>query len=339
MLIEMYDMQFDLTDEADCMFIHDRIIYEKYKQIKKITGTDLYTKIYKRDVIDTYLKKIETGSWSYASDIVYTYDDKVFENVSDDFTMCWKRTDEDYDKLIIHLTSYAGHEGRLKSPLTNVSQKIIDQKTDLLIVNEDPLRMPETIYPSMMVLGCSSANDTQEKMCNQIKSYINKKYKKVIIYADSKHAGSALSIAYHMSDIVTHVLTTGGQSTYAWDHSPWVKMYFKWFNRPAHLKDQWLDMVDVARMHLVKCWKFYEMGVDERIVDPYRFVSEYPHIKVDYITGIYDTDYLGFKKYIEQFTCDNFKIIDIDYKISDSQTHNIRPYVDRKILPDYIERI
>lgn len=331
MIIEMYGMQFDLTDEVDCMFIHDRIIYEKYKLLKTITGTDIYTKRFKKDVVDTYLKKIETGSWAYAADIVYTYDDTVFERVSEDFTMCWKRTSADYDTLIIHLTSFAGHEGRLTSPLTNVSQKIIDQETDLLIVNEDPLRMPETIYPSNMVLGCSSVNDTQEKMCNQIKSYINKDYKKVVIYADSKHAGSALSIAYHMSDIVTHVLTTGGQSTYSWEHSPWIKMYFKWFNRPEHLKDQWLDMFDVARMHLVKCWKFREMGVDERILDPYRFISEYPHIQVNYVTGIYDIDYLGFKKYVSQFTCDNFKITDVDYKISNSQTHNIRPWLDRNL--------
>ena len=50
------------------------------------------------------------------------------------------KTNKDYDTLIINLTSYAGHEGRLTSPLTNVSDKIINLDTDLLIVNEDPLR-------------------------------------------------------------------------------------------------------------------------------------------------------------------------------------------------------
>ena len=30
---------------------------------------------------------------------------------------------------------------------------------------------------------------------------------------------------------------------------------------------------------------------------------------------------------------------EIDYKISDNQTHNIRPYVDRKILKEFIESL
>ena len=327
----MYGMQFDLTDEVDCMFIHDRTVYEKYKLLNTVEETDLYTKIYKKDVVDTLLKKIETGSWQYAADIVYTYDKNKFENVSDDFTMCWKKTDEDYDTLIIHLTSFAGHEGRLTSPLTNVSEKIINQETDLLIVNEDPLRMPETIYPSNMVLGCSSKNNTQEKMCEQIKSYIKKDYKKIVIYADSKHAGSSVSLAYKLNGIVTHVITTGGQSTYSWEHSPWVKAYFKWYNRPKHLKDQWLQIIDVARMHLVKCWKFKELNVSQETVDPYRYISNYNNLKVTYLHGKYDSDYLGFKKYIEQFKSDNLEIIDIDYKMSNSQTHNIRPYIDRNL--------
>ena len=51
--------------------------------------------------------------------------------------MCWKKTETTHDTLVIHLTSYAGHEGRLTNALTNVSERIINLETDLLIVNED----------------------------------------------------------------------------------------------------------------------------------------------------------------------------------------------------------
>jgi len=181
MKIKLLDLDIDLNDELDLYFLHEKLVYEKYVQLRDIESSDIYTKIYKKDVVDTYLQKARTGSWDIHSDIVYQYDTDKFENVSEDYTMCWKKTDKDFDKLIIHFTSYAGHEGRLTSPLTNVSEKIINLDTDLLIVNEDPLRYPESLYPSAMVLGVSKKNDTQEKMCNQIREYIKKKYKHVII--------------------------------------------------------------------------------------------------------------------------------------------------------------
>ena len=336
MKIKLLDLDIDLNDEIDLYFLHEKLVYNKYVDLRNIKSSDIYTKIYKKDVVDTYTQKVRTGSWDVHSDIVYQYDTDKFENVSEDYTMCWKKTDKDFDKLIIHFTSYAGHEGRLTSPLTNVSEKIVNLDTDLLIVNEDPLRYPESLYPSAMVLGVSKKNDTQEKMCNQIREYIKKKYKHVIIYADSKHAGSALSVAYHLSDIVTNVLTTGGQSTYSWEHSPWIKSYFKWFNRPSHLEEQKLDMINVAMMHMIKCWGFIKLDIDNKILDPYRYLDAYPNIKVDYLYGKYDTEYVGFADYVKQFKFDNLNIQEIDYKISDFQTHNIRPYIDRKILPNYI---
>ena len=340
MQIEMYGMQFDLNDEIDCMFLHDRIIYEKYKNLRDFENeTDILTKVYRRDVVSTLQNKVKTGGWFFAADDVYQYNDEIFENVSEDFTMCWKKTETTHDTLVIHLTSYAGHEGRLTNALTNVSERVINLETDLLIVNEDPLRMPETLYPSMMVLGCSAKNDTLEKMCVQIRNYIKKEYKNVILFADSKHAGIVLSIAYQLSDIVTNVLTTGGQSTYSWENSPWIKSYFKWYNRPEHLKNQHLDMIDVARMYLVKCWKFKQLGIDNKILDPYRYISEYPNIKVHYVYGKYDSEYLGFNNYVKKFECDNLQVTELDFKISESQRHNIRPYVDKKILPEYIKNL
>ena len=127
------------------------MLYEKYKHLESLQDTDIYTKIFKKDVKKQVLEnKIKTDGLNFAKDIVYSYDTERFENVSKDFTMCWKKTTANHDKLIIHLTSFAGHEDRLTSPLTNVSDKIINLDTDLLIVNEDPLRFPESTYPSMM---------------------------------------------------------------------------------------------------------------------------------------------------------------------------------------------
>ena len=160
MIIHIRGMDIDLNNEADLFFLHETLVYEKIKDLESLSSSDIYTKIYKKDVTDTYLRRANTGSWDAYKDIVHTYDEERFENVSEDFTMCWKKTDKEHDKLIILLTSYAGHEGRLTSPLTNVSDKIVKLDTDLLVVNEDPLRYPECLYPSAMVLGVSKENDT-----------------------------------------------------------------------------------------------------------------------------------------------------------------------------------
>ena len=45
----------------------------------------------------------------------------------------------------------------------------------------------------------------------------------------------AVSLAYHLEDIVTNVLLLE-ETTYSWDHSPWIKHYMKWHNRPKHLQ-------------------------------------------------------------------------------------------------------
>jgi hypothetical protein len=252
--------------------------------------------------------------------------------------MCWKKSNGNNKTLIIHLNAFGGHEGRLASSITNVSEKIINLDTDLLIVNEDPFRVPETIYPAYMVLGCSNENNTITKMCNQIRSYITRDYENIVLYADSRHASTVIAIAFELMDLKPKVLTTGGQTTVDWDHSPWVKSYLKWFNRPKQLENQFLSITPVAIMHMVKCWKFKHMNIDKKILDPYRYIDDYD-IQVDYIYGKYDTDYRGFQNYLQKLNKKNVNLREIDYKISNEQTHNIRPYVDRFILPEYINSL
>lgn len=340
MKLEFYNRIFDLEDDVDLFFLHEYVLYESYAKSKSNSNAklDRFSRVWNKDIDYVCKQRAKTGSIDFAKPLVRSYNDELFENVSDDFTMCWKKTDTEHDTLVIHLTSYAGHEGRLTSPLTNVSEKIVNLNTDLLIVNEDPFRMPESSYPSNLILGCSDTCDDITKMCAQIKTYIKKEYKHVVLYADSKHAGSAVSIAYEMSDLNMRVLVTGGQTTYNWDTSPWVKGYLKWFNRPEQLKHQFYSIIPVAIMHIVKCYKFKQMNIDERIIDPYKFLDEY-NIPVDFYYGKYDTDYIGFKNYVERLKLHNLTMHEVDYKISDSQTHNIRPYIDRFVLKDYIQNL
>lgn len=340
MQLEFYDRIFDLEDDVDLFFLHEHVLYESYVKSKSNSNAklDRFSRVWNKDIKSVCNQRVLTGSIDFAKPLVRSYNEELFENVSDDFTMCWKKTDTEHDTLVIHLTSYAGHEGRLTSPLTNVSEKIINLDTDLLIVNEDPFRMPESIYPSNLILGCSDTCDDITKMCAQIKTYIKKEYKHVVLYADSKHAGSVLSIAYEMSDLNMRVCVTGGQTTYNWNTSPWVRGYLKWTNRPEQLKHQFYSITPVAIMHIVKCYKFKQMNIDERITDPYKFLDEY-NIPVDFYYGKYDADYVGFKNYVERLKLHNLTMHEVDYKISDSQTHNIRPYIDRFVLKDYIQNL
>lgn len=337
-----YDTEFDFEDDVELYFLHEYMMRHQYMKTKtqreSTDKVDRFSRIFNKDLIDIWSKRAETGSIEFARPIVQSYDDNIFELVSRDYTMCWKKTDGTNDVLIIHLTSYAGHEGRLASPLTNISDKITNLKTDLLIVNEDPFRMPEILYPSMMVLGVSDTCDTLEKTCKQIRTYIKKEYKKIIIYADSKHAASAVSIAMLLEDLKPHVLVTGGQTSYKWETSVWVKEYLKWFNRPEHLADQNYIVNPVALMHIIKCYKFKQMDVADNIVDPYEYIDEYD-ITVDFYYGKYDTEYAGFKDYVKRLNRQNVTMHEIDYKISDNQTHNIKPYLERKILPEFINSL
>jgi hypothetical protein len=343
MKLEFYNNFFDFNDEVDLYFLHETVLYNTYQLAKqnksKNNKVDRYTSIFNREVLSIFTERAwHAGCNDFAMKNVHTYDSERFENLSADKSMIWKKSYKNHDTLIIHLNAFGGHEGRLASSVTNINEKIINLETDLLIVNEDPFRVPETIYPAFMILGCSDNNNTLEKMCNQIRSYIKKEYKNIILYADSRHASSVVSIAIELYDLKPRVLTTGGQTTVDWDRSPWVKNYFKWFNRPKVLRDQHLSITPVAIMHMVKCWKFKNMGLDSILLDPYRYIDDYD-IRVDFIYGKYDRDYLGFKNYLSKLNKKNVYMKEIDYKISETQTHNIRPYVDRKILPEYIKNL
>ena len=342
MELEFIGKLWDFDDPIDQYYLHEYLIHRKYKkaiaQKQSSDRLDKFSRVFNDDLIDLLNKREQTGSWFFAREKTRQYNSDMFENVSDDFCMCWKKTTTNYDTLIIHISSFAGHEGRLKSELTNINPKITNLPTDLLVVNEDPFRMPESVYPAYFLLGCSEENNSIEKMCNQIRSYIKKEYKHVVVLGDSKHAASTIRIAQELSDVVTNVFLTGGMTTYSWDKSPVVARYFKWYNRPKELEHQFLNITDIEIIYMVKAYNFKKMGLDDTLVDPMRYMKNYS-FKVDYYYGKYDVDYISFLNYALQFESDNFKFHEVDYKISENQTHNIRPYVDRKLLPEYIKNL
>ena len=78
MIIHVCGMDIDLNNEADLFFLHETLVYEKIKDLESLPSSDIYTKIYKKDVIDTYLRRANTGSWDAYKDIVCTYDEERF---------------------------------------------------------------------------------------------------------------------------------------------------------------------------------------------------------------------------------------------------------------------
>lgn len=77
------------------------------------------------------------------------------------------------------------------------------------------------------------------------------------------------------------------------------------------------------------------MEIVHKTLDPFSYLNEYD-ISVDYYYGKYDDEYYGFKNYISGIDCERLTLHEVDYKISDDQTHNIKPHIERKIFPSYL---
>jgi hypothetical protein len=334
------DIEYDLDDAIDSYFLNENIIQDQYRKSKLDIGkrVDYSTRIYNRDLKNVLHDKAMHGSWDFARDNVNTYDTDKFEKLTDDYCILRKKTDKEYDTLVITFPSFAGPEGRFTSNRTNVSERLIDQDTDLLIVNEDPFRMPESLYPSNLMLGISDTYNTVELAVEKIRECITKEYKNIVIHVESKHAAAGATYAIQLNDIVTHLFVMTGATTFKWDKSPWVQKYLKWASRPESLKDQFLDMPDVQFMHIIKTYNFKKMRISDKILDPFAYIGDYD-IKIDYYHGKYDTDFISFKKVVEEQNIKNLTMHTIDYKISDTQTHNIKPHLDRYIIPEYIKSL
>ena len=340
MIITFQGVDYDLDDEIESYFLNENLIQDQYRKSKLDINkkVDYATRIYNKDLYNVLYKKAMHGSWDFARENVNSYDTDKFESLTNDNCIIRKKTNIEHDTLIITFPSMAGPEGRFTANRSNISERIIELDTDLLVVNEDPFRMPESLYPSNLMLGISNDFNTIELAAEKIRECITKEYKHIVIHGESKHAAGSVSFAMQLSDIVTNVFVMTGPTTFKWDVDPWVKKYLKWTNRPESLKEQYLDMPEVQFMHIIKSYNFKKMRLSDKILDPFRYVSNYD-LKIDYYHGKYDTDFIGFKNYVEQFNANNVTMHDVDFKISENQTHNIKPYIERKLLPEYIKNL
>jgi hypothetical protein len=154
----------------------------------------------------------------------------------------------------------------------------------------------------------------------------NRDYKNIVVYADSRHAGSGVSLACYMDDIVDKVFIVHGTTVYNFDESPIVKEYFETGSVASPV--QW--------MHLVKTYQLtHRYEIDDRLLNPFKYLNDYD-IEVDYYYGKYDDEYKPFLDYAQQFDNKNITYHEVDYQFSKTQTHWIRGHVDKNILPEYI---
>lgn len=342
MKIFMRNRVIDLDDELDVMFACEYFSWDEYTRMKTHASN-----IAERDNVkkykNSYLKRFKSGRLDSTRNNIEV-PAQEFNYVSDD--KCVGKIENDNDNLIIYTISHAGIENRMNLPIIGLPDRIYDLKDrfDIVCLNEHPFRFPEILYPSNLVLGCSDKNNTFDKMINSIKNTITKSYKKVIVFGDSKHAAISLSISHALSDIVTNVFIIHGQTSYAWNDSGWVQPYLKYlekrqniFEKTGYIDNTMAEEIPGAQLyHIIKSYMFNKMNIDDRVLSPFKYHNEY-NIKIDYIYNKYDHDHMHFADWLLKNATGNINFHKLEEK--SHNPHFIRPHVERKILPKYINEI
>ena len=91
--------------------------------------------------------------------------------------------------------------------------------------------------------------------------------------------------------------------------------------------------------HVTKCFELKKRGVSHEYLSRLEYLNKYPNIQVDYYYGKYDSEHKQFLDYAFNYKTDNINFHEVDYKVGNKSTHHIRPVIDRKILPEYIDRL
>ena len=338
----MRKREIDLDDDLDVMFACQSFSWDEYTRTRD-SISNVSDKITLASYSNIWKQRFDLGSLEHFRGAIEEHND-FFNNVSDDKCIASKLNNK--DNLIIYLISHAGIENRLKHKMISIPDRIkkLENDFDIIAVNEHPLRFPEIIYPSFLVLGCSEENNTFDKMCDAIRNSITKSYKKVIVMGDSKNAAIALSVSHRLHDIVTNTFIIHGKTSYAWEDSGWVQSYLKYlkkrqitFEKSGHLDDTMMhDISGVALYHIVKCYKYAKMNIDDRILSPFKYHDEY-NIKVDYVYNEYDTEYNPFIEWLIDNSTGDITIHKIQQE--SHNPHFIRPHVEKTILPDYISKV
>lgn len=343
MKIIIRNREIDLDDPLDVMFACQYFSWDEYTRAKG-SVSNVSDKIELKNFSSVWKKRLELGSNECFREVVEEHDN-FFDTVTDDKCIASKLNNK--DNLIIYLISHGGIHSRMTLRMIGIPDRIkkLESDFDIIAVNEHPIRLPESLYPSSLLLGCSDKNNTFSKVCNAIRSAAStKSYKKIIVMGDSKNASVALSVSHRLSDIVTNTFIIHGATSYSWEDSGWVQSYLKYlkkrkitFEKSGHLDDTMMHDISGAELyHIVKCYNYSKMNIDDRILSPFKYHDEY-NIKVDYVVNEYDTQYKPFIDWLE-----NNLLGDITIHKIQQESHNphfIRPTVEREILPDYISKV
>lgn len=338
------DKVIDLDDDLEVKFAAEYYFWDEYKRIL-ISAKNISAKKELSNYKNALNFKFDNGGLESIRSFIES--EFGYEWVSDDKCIGKIKGFGTHENLIIYVCSHAGIENRMSNSILSIPDRIreLSSKFDILVLNEHPLRFPECVYPAYLTLGCSESNNTFEKMCYSLLSCISKDYKKVVVMGDSKHAAIALSISHKLSDIVTNAFIIHGQTSYDWDESGWVQTYLKYlkkreelYNKTNYLDNTMLDDISGPFIfHLMKTYKFKQLKIDNKILSPFKYHENY-NIKVDYFYSEYDSEYMPFFKWMNNHKTGKIEIHKVDYR-NKSNPHFIRPYVERKILPDYISKI
>lgn len=330
MILELGGKKIDLNDELDCHYWHHHIMHRRYKLIQEQGGIEGAKAL--QDLTPVMKQFFNEGPESFRNKY-QLYPNRHVAWEDEDRNMLHIK--KGYDVLQVHFVSYASHEGRLRLSHVYLQDYIEELECDLLIVNEDALRLPEILYPSSFLLGNGNVNDTPEKLAQKIKKFLPL-YRKSFLYCDSRHAGSGVAIGDLAG--IENAFVVHGQCVYDWDKSPWCQTALKY----EKMKDNGAidpDLKDVMLVTVMKTWQWMKEVNDIKIMDPYR----YTNMNVSYHYGIYDVDYESMLTYLKRTLNNrdshNVKLIPIDYKFSKTNTHYIRSYTDKKLLPEYIKNL
>jgi hypothetical protein len=346
MKLQIRDKIVNLDDELEVNFATEYFFWDEYNRIKN-SATNISGKKDLANYYNALQEKYTNGGLEHSRKFIETPDD-FFEWISEDKCFGKSKNFGSKENLIIYICSHAGIENRMNLPILSMPNRIKDlnDRFDVLTINEHPLRFPESQYPSYLVLGCSDIHNTFEKMCNYISTLIDKKYKKVVVFGDSKHAAISLSIAHALDDIVTNVFIAHGQTSYDWEESGWIQSYIKYitkrnkiYENTGYLDDKMLNDISGPHIfHILKCYKFKKLNIKNEILSPFKYHKNYKNIDVAYFYNKNDLEYKPFIDWLLKNATGSITFNDIDYDNKVNQ-HFIKPYLERKIIPDYINKV
>ena len=336
------DKVINLNDDLEVKFAAEYYFWDEYKRLLQ-SANNIAAKKDLSNYKNALNFKFDNGGL-----------ESIRENIEREFGYQWISEDKCIGKiegfgtkqnLLIYVCSHAGIENRMSNTILSIPDRIreLSDRFDILVLNEHPLRFPESLYPAYLTLGCSEENNTFEKMCKSLEKSIEKNYDTVLVLGDSKHAAITLSIAHKLHKIVTNVFLIHGQTSYDWDESGWVQSYLKYlkkrdevFEKTGHRDDSMIHNISGPHIfHILKTYKLKQLGISNEILSPFKYHKNY-NIKVDYYYSEHDIEYAHFIKWLKENKTGNIQLHKVDY-VNKSNPHFIRPYIERNVLPNYID--